>query len=90
MVKTATRKTRSGPGRPAGSSSSYNKVIRRQGNIASQREFRVRMSNEQERSFIEEAADSLDESLSAFGATASLERAEKILLRSRPVVPATA
>jgi hypothetical protein len=87
MVKASGAKARK-PGRPPGSTSSYRKVRRRNGAIAAQPNFSVRFANEAERAFVEEAATSAKESLSQFGATASLDRAEKILSRPRPALPA--
>ena len=83
MVKALSRKARK-PGRPPGSKSSYRKVRRRNGSIATQPNSSVRFASDAERAFVEEAAKSANESLSQFGATASLDRAEKLLSRPRP------
>jgi hypothetical protein len=76
--------------RPRGSRNvnGYNKVRRRQGDIAAQPHIMVRLATHEERAFVEEAAHSLvpRQSLGHFGAVAALERAEKILQRTRPAV----
>jgi hypothetical protein len=84
-----TKKAKPRMGKPRGTRNGYNKVLRRQGDIGRQREIRFRFSSSQERGFVEEAAMSLKESNSQFSATAALERAEKVLSRSRPasVIP---
>lgn len=92
MAPTTTK--RRGRGRPAGPGKHYNKVLRRQGDIANQERIISRLGSKEERAFVVEASvlesktGSRRISLGEFAARAMLERAEKVLGRLRPQLPA--
>ena len=79
-------------GKPPGTTNPYHKVRRRQGDIASQRQVSFRFASEDERAFVEEAArketpDGTSRVLNRFLASAALEKAERVIGRSRPPLP---